>query len=63
MTKFLDTYETWEKTFKIARTEDDDLFICYVHDNTRHNKQSTIIRFTKEEIEGLSEFLNNFLTE
>jgi hypothetical protein len=61
MIKFLDTYETWEKTFKIARTEDDDLFVCYIHDVSKPNKESTIVRLSKEELNGLATFFKEFL--
>lgn len=59
MTKFLDTYETWDKIFKI--TQDDDNYRMYIHDNCWNSPKMSTIIMDKKEIHGLITFLQDFL--
>jgi len=60
--KYLDTYETWNKVFKLVRTEDDDFFKMYIHNNNWTTNTMEIASFSEEELSGLAEFIQNFLS-
>lgn len=59
--KYLDTYETWNKVFKLVRTEDNDFFKMYIHDNNWAINTMEIASFNEEELSGLADFIQNFL--
>lgn len=55
--KFLDTFETWHKIFKLTRNE--NYFVLYVHDISK--KSYDTIQFSEKELKGLASFINRFL--
>lgn len=59
--KYLDTYETWNKIFKLVRTEDDDFFKIYIHDNCWLSNTMEIVSLSEKELSGLAEFIQDFL--
>lgn len=60
MTKFLDTYETWDKVFKLSK-DNDDYYKMYVHDNCWNSPKMSTIIMDKKEIYGLITFLQDFI--
>ena len=61
MTKFLDTYETWDKIFKLVKDDTSDYYRMYVHDNCWHSPNMSAIVMNKKELSGLIDFLQDFL--
>lgn len=60
MTKFLDTYETWDKIFKIIQ-DNNQQYKIYVHDNCWLSPRMGMITLDKKELLGLIDFLQEFL--
>ena len=58
--KYLDTYETWSKIFKLVRA-DDDLFKIFIHDNCWLSTTMDIVSLSEKELVGLAEFIQDFL--
>jgi hypothetical protein len=62
VTKFLDTYETWDKIFKIVKDNKDYFRIC-IHDNCWHSLNMSTIIMDKKELDGLIYFLQSFIDQ
>jgi len=60
MTKFLDTYETWDKVFKITH-HNNEQYKMYVHDNFWNSPKMSTVIMDKKELEGLISFLQDFI--
>ena len=58
--KYLDTYETWDKIFKLVK-DNNDQYKIYVHDNCWNSPNMSTIVMDKTELSGLIEFLQDFL--
>lgn len=52
--KYLDTYETWSKIFKLIGENGD--YTMFVHNNG-HSNEMSIIHFNKKELVGLANFI------
>jgi hypothetical protein len=62
MTKFLDTYETWDKIFKLSK-DIDEHYKIYIHDNCWNSTKMSTIIMDKKEMNGFIEFLLEFVGE
>lgn len=52
--KFLDTYESWDKVFKLVRTEDH--YILWIHGNNTYQK----VQLQQHELREFGNFILNF---
>jgi hypothetical protein len=60
MTKFLDTYETWDKVFKLTK-DNNDHYKMFIHDNCWNSPKMSTMIMDKKEMSGLIAFLQSFL--
>lgn len=59
--KYLDTYETWSKIFKLAGYDDE--YAMYIHDNKYQSLNMDVIYCNKKELLGLAEFILSFFED
>lgn len=62
MIKFLDTYETWDKIFKLTK-DNNDHFKMFIHDNCWLSPRMCMITLDKKELSGLIDFLKDFIDD
>ena len=63
MTKFLDTYETWDKILKLVKDDIGDYYRMHIHDNCWNSPDQSIIVMNTKELYGLIDFLKDFIDE
>lgn len=62
MTKFLDTYEVWDKIFKLTK-DNNEHYKIYIHDNCWNSPKMSTIIMDKKELSGFIDFLKDFIND
>lgn len=61
--KYLDTYETWSKIFKLVTTTDQNYYILYVHENSWQSNKMDVIHLSPLELKNLADFIYDFISQ